>query len=115
MNTFRRLWRLIALFRRVGGVRGMRHLKTQAPLYFQLCRRLVLDSRVPSSAKAVLLGAGAFAVSPLNLPSFIPFIGVLDDIGIALLAWDYFLKKVPAPVLAEHRAAVGLTDDSELI
>ena len=115
MNTFRRLWRLITLFHRVGGVRGMKHVATEAPRYFQLCRRLVMDGRVPPSAKAVLLGAGAFAVSPLNLSGFIPFIGVLDDIGIAILAWNYFLKRVPATVLAEHRAAVGLTDDTELL
>jgi uncharacterized membrane protein YkvA (DUF1232 family) len=89
----------------------MQHLSRQAPLYFQLCRRLLLDKRVPKSAKAVLLGAGAFAVSPINLPNFIPFVGLIDDIGIALFAWNYFLKQVPPDVLSEHRAAVGLKEE----
>ena len=110
MNTVRRLWRLIYLLRRAGGVKGMKNIASEGPRYFQLCRRLLMDNRVPKSAKAVLLGAGAFAVSPLNLPGFIPFVGLIDDIAVAMFAWNYFIKRVPADVLASHRAAVGLKD-----
>jgi uncharacterized membrane protein YkvA (DUF1232 family) len=91
-----------------GGLSGLKNIAADAPKYVALCQRLLGDNRVPASAKAVLLGAGAFAVSPVNIPFFIPVIGVLDDIGIALLAWGYFIKKVPASVLAEHKAVVGL-------
>jgi uncharacterized membrane protein YkvA (DUF1232 family) len=110
MNTMRRLWRVIYLLRRAGGVRGMKNIAQEAPRYFQLARRLVMDNRVPKAAKAVLLGAGAFAVSPFNLPGFIPFIGLVDDIAVAVFAWNYFIKRVPADVLASHRAAVGFND-----
>ena len=52
-----------------------------------------------------------FAVSPLNVPQYIPILGQLDDIGIALLAGSFFLKQVPMQVLAEHRHVVGLRDN----
>lgn len=96
------------LLRRAGGVSGLKNLAADAPKYVALCQRLLGDNRVPASAKAVLLGAGAFAISPINIPSIIPVVGVLDDIGIALLAWGYFIKRVPASVLEEHKAVVGL-------
>jgi uncharacterized membrane protein YkvA (DUF1232 family) len=111
MNSLKRLYRLFQLLRRAGGVRGVKNLGKNLPKYLTLCRRLLSDNRVPASAKAVLVGAGAFAASPLNLPGFIPVIGALDDIGIALLAWDFFIKRVPKDVLAEHQRALGLTDD----
>jgi len=111
MNVARRLGRLIQLLRRAGGVRGLKGLAKNAPKYLQLLRLLIADPRVPKSAKAVLLGAGAFAVSPFNLPAVIPVIGALDEIGIALLAWDFFIKRVPSEVLSEHRAALGLADE----
>lgn len=110
MTVFRRLWYFVKLLRRAGGVQGLKDIAANAPKYLQLCRRLLADHRVPASAKAVLLGAGAFAASPLNIPGFIPVIGALDDIGIALLAWGFFEKRVPKDVMIEHRRAVGLTD-----
>ena len=110
MNTLRRLYLLAQFFRRYGGVQGASKLVKASPKYLALYRRLMEDARVPKSAKIALVGAGAFAISPLNLPGFIPVIGALDDIGIILLANNYFLKKVPAKVLAEHRAAVELDD-----
>ncbi len=91
--------------RRAGGWRA---LAAEGPKQIALFKRLLADPRVPAPAKAVLAGAVAFAVSPLNFPQYIPVIGALDDIGIALLAINFFLKRVPPSVLAEHRSAVGL-------
>lgn len=108
MSVVRRLWYLIELLRRAGGISGLKNLAVDAPKYVALCQRLLTDNRVPGSAKAVLLAAGAFAISPINIPFFIPVIGILDDIGIALLAWGYFMKQVPTNVLNEHKAMVGL-------
>ena len=67
MTVLRRLWYLVKLLRRAGGVQGMKDIAANAPKYLTLCRRLLADNRVPASAKAVLLGAGAFAASPLNI------------------------------------------------
>ena len=111
MNQLRRLWRIAQFIRREGGIKGTAKLAQAAPKYLALYRRLLADPRVPKKAKIALLGAAGFAVSPLNIPAFIPVLGALDDIAIMSLAHGYFLKQVPADVLAEQRAAVGLGED----
>lgn len=95
---------------RVGGLKAARQLASDAPKQIALFRLLLTDPRVPVSAKAVLVAAAVFAVSPFNLPNYIPVLGALDDIGIVLFAGNYFLKQIPAEVLAEHRQKVGLSD-----
>ena len=109
MNLFKQVWRIVKMTRRVGGWKAATMLLHSLPQQFQLFRRLLSDPRVPIVAKVALVGAIVFAVSPLNVPQIIPVIGQLDDIGIALFAGNFFLKQVPPHVLAEHRAAVGLT------
>ena len=113
MNFFKQIWRMLRMMRRAGGWRGVVRLVQDGPKYFALFRRLLTDARVPVMAKAILVGGIAFAVSPLNLPGFIPVIGALDDIGIALFVGNLFLKQIPADVLAEHRRAVGMHDWSQ--
>lgn len=113
MNLWKQIWRMIQMTRRVGGWRAAVTLVQSAPKQIQLFRPLLLDARVPILAKAALIGALVFAVSPLNLPQFIPVIGALDDIGILLFAGNFFLKQVPPHVLAEHRHTVGLGDGFE--
>ena len=111
MNLWKQVLRILQMTRRVGGWKAAVTLVQSAPKQLQLFRRLLLDPRVPILPKAVLVGALVFAVSPLNLPNFIPIVGALDDIGIALFAGNFFLKQMPAHVLAEHRHAVGLGED----
>jgi uncharacterized membrane protein YkvA (DUF1232 family) len=108
MKILRRLWYMAQLLKRGGGVRGVKQMTRDAPKQLALMRSLCADPRVPAKAKAILVGAGVFAVSPLNIPNFIPIIGLIDDIGIAMLAHGYFMKNIPADILAEHRAKVGL-------
>ena len=98
--------------RRVGGLKAAKQLASDAPKQIALFRLLLTDPRVPVTAKAALAGALIFAVSPLNIPQYIPIIGALDDIGIVLFAGNYFLKQVPPEVLAAHRQTVGLADSS---
>lgn len=112
MNLLRQLWRIVQMTRRVGGLKAAKQLATDAPKQAALFRLLLTDPRVPVSAKAALVGALVFAVSPLNIPQYIPIIGALDDIGIVLFAGNYFLKQVPPAVLSQHRQAVGLSDSS---
>ena len=113
MNLWKQVWRIWQMTRRVGGWRAALALARSGPKQVQLFRLLLLDVRVPVYAKAALAGALVFAVSPLNVPQFIPIVGALDDIGIVLLAGNFFLKQVPAQVLAEHRHSVGLEEDFE--
>ena len=113
MNLFRQIWRTVRMLRRVGGWRAARRLAVDGPKYVPMFLRLLRDPRVPAPAKAVLVGGLAFAVSPLNVPNFVPVIGPLDDLGIALFVGNFFLTRVPPGVLAEHRHAVGLSEDFE--
>jgi len=110
MSLWKSVWKFVQMTRRVGGWKAALQMTRQAPLYLTLFQRLLADVRVPLAAKALLVGALAFAISPLNLPQYIPVIGALDDLGIALFAINGFLKLVPAAILDEHRRAVGLDE-----
>jgi uncharacterized membrane protein YkvA (DUF1232 family) len=114
MNLWKQLWRIVRMTRRVGGWKAAGQLASEAPKQIALFRLLLLDARVPVAAKAVLLAAVVFAFSPLNIPNYIPVLGALDDIGIVLFAGNYFLKQVPAAVLAEHRHKVGLSESPDM-
>ena len=111
MSMINRFWAIGKQIRRQGGLKATAKMAQSAPKYLALYKRLLADPRVPASAKAVLLGAAGFAVSPLNVPNYIPVIGAIDDIAIIILANGYFVKHVPAHVMAEHRSAVGLAAD----
>ena len=108
MNLFKQLLQILKMTRRVGGPKAIAIMVRQLPQQIALFTRLLGDARVPIVAKVGLIGAIVFAVSPLNIPQYIPIIGTLDDIGIVLFAVNFFLKRVPLDVSAEHRRAVGL-------
>src|SRR5579883_513051 len=108
MGKFRQLVRIWKVTRRVGGPRAVFGFVRQAPQYALLVVRLLKDPRVSPFPKAVFLGTGIFAVSPLNLPEWIPVVGTLDDIGLAIFAITFLLNRIPADVMAEHRVALGL-------
>ncbi len=110
MNLWKQALRILRMTRRVGGWKAAGQLASEAPKQAALFRLLLTDARVPVTAKVILVAAVAFAFSPLNIPNYIPVLGALDDIGIVLFAGNYFLKQVPAEVLAEHRQKVGLGD-----
>lgn len=108
MTWFKQLLRILKITRRIGSWKTAKMLAQQLPRQAALFTRLLSDSRVPIVPKVVLVGAIVFAVSPLNIPNYIPIIGVLDDIGLVLFGGSFFLKRIPLNVLAEHRRIVGL-------
>jgi uncharacterized membrane protein YkvA (DUF1232 family) len=62
--------------------------------------RLRRDQRVPRRAKAALLFAGLWVISPIDLiPEFFPVIGPLDDIVVVAIALRYAARRVPRDVL----------------
>jgi uncharacterized membrane protein YkvA (DUF1232 family) len=66
------------------------------------------DPRVPWYAKAVALAVAAYALSPIDLiPDFVPVVGYLDDLVLVPLGLLLMLRLIPAPVMAEHRAAAA--------
>lgn len=66
-------------------------------------KALSLDSRIPARDKAVLAGMLALLVSPFDIiPDFIPVLGQLDDLMIAILMLDYICNRVPDEILRDH-------------
>jgi uncharacterized membrane protein YkvA (DUF1232 family) len=67
-----------------------------------LVRRLRADPRVPFKAKAAVVLAGLWVLSPIDLlPEFLPVIGPLDDVVVVALALRYAARRVPRGVLLE--------------
>jgi len=91
------IWRL---WRRVGGWRAV---LAQVLLGW----RLVKDPRVPVLPKLILPATLIYYFSPLNLLfEWIPFVGQIDDVGVALLALGAFLKACPQHLVAEHASVL---------
>src|SRR2546423_2275266 len=79
-----------------------RRLKTETYALYLAYR----DPRVPWYARLVAAGVVAYALSPIDLiPDFIPILGYLDDLILVPLGFALALRLIPAPVLAECRAA----------
>lgn len=67
------------------------------------------DPRTPLVAKLLAGAVAAYAVSPIDLiPDFIPVLGLLDDIVIVPLGVWAVLRLIPAPLIAEYRAAAAV-------
>lgn len=68
-----------------------------------LIYRLLKDKRVPLKTKLIMSAAIAYITIPTDLiPSKIPFIGVIDDIGVGFFALDKVLNDVPLSVIIEN-------------
>jgi uncharacterized membrane protein YkvA (DUF1232 family) len=83
--------------------RSLPHLPNFARLFWRLFR----DRRVPISLKGMVVVAGLYVLSPLDvLPDYLPLIGQLDDVSLLLLAGYYFIRWSPTRVVREHVAAI---------
>jgi uncharacterized membrane protein YkvA (DUF1232 family) len=64
--------------------------------------RLRRDPHVPLRAKAALIFAGLWVLSPIDLiPEFLPVIGPLDDVLVVALALRYAAGRVPRDILEQ--------------
>ena len=73
------------------------------PNFLKLLYRLFKDARVPTAEKAMLIGAIAYIISPIDLiPDFIPFIGEVDDLYLTALIVLRLLNRTDNAVLREH-------------
>jgi uncharacterized membrane protein YkvA (DUF1232 family) len=80
----------------------LRDLAGFLPACVILARRLRADPRVPWQAKAAVILAGLWVLSPIDLlPEFLPVIGPLDDVVAVALALRYAARRVPREVLLE--------------
>lgn len=77
----------------------VRHL----PNFVRLFLRLLGDRRVGAVAKALLVSAAVYAVSPLDfIPDLFPLLGQVDDLTIFVMACRMFIQLAPKEVVAEH-------------
>jgi uncharacterized membrane protein YkvA (DUF1232 family) len=84
------------------------------PAYARLAWSLARDPRVSRTRRVAVMAAAAYLVSPIDLvPGFIPVLGQLDDLVVALTAIRVALGGLPAEVRAERLATVEL-DQTDL-
>jgi uncharacterized membrane protein YkvA (DUF1232 family) len=77
-------------------------LASRVPTYSRLIWALVMDSRVPASRKAILVGAAGYVLLGRDLiPDDIPVLGGIDDLAVVVLAVEMFLDGVPEDILEE--------------
>jgi uncharacterized membrane protein YkvA (DUF1232 family) len=79
----------------------------EVPKHGKLAYCLLRDDRVPAAPKALLLGALAVIVSPIDFPGWIPVLGELDMLALGILAVQTFIEACPAEVRREHEAALS--------
>lgn len=78
----------------------------EVPKHGKLAYCLLRDERVPRAPKALLLGALALIVSPIDLPGWVPLFGELDMLALAILAVQTFIEACPEDIRREHQAAL---------
>jgi len=74
---------------------GLGELLRVIPDVVQLVRRLLGDRAVPMGAKIALVVLLAWLINPIDLiPEFIPVLGPLDDVVVAVLVLRYVRRRV---------------------
>ncbi len=82
------------------------------PRYGRLAANMLRDDRVPPEARGALVVGGAYVISPIDLiPGFIPVLGQLDDLLVALLGLRFALAQSAPEVRVEHLERAGLRDE----
>jgi uncharacterized membrane protein YkvA (DUF1232 family) len=70
------------------------------PDVLRLVRRLIGDRSVPFGVRAALVGLLLWLVNPIDLvPEFIPVLGPLDDVVVAVIVLRYARRRLGADVL----------------
>ncbi|MBW3660072.1 MAG: DUF1232 domain-containing protein [Gemmatimonadetes bacterium] len=81
----------------------LRELAMFLPNFVVLLKRLLSDSRVPARSKLIVGGTALYLISPIDfVPDFVPGLGQLDDVVLAVLALHSLLNRVDEAVILEH-------------
>src|SRR5215813_13806157 len=73
------------------------------PNMVALCARLMVDSRVPRTERALFAAAVIYAVIPFDfIPDMIPFIGQVDDLFLIALTVLRLIDHTDDKVVREH-------------
>jgi uncharacterized membrane protein YkvA (DUF1232 family) len=91
------LWALLLLLfwaLRPKGV-PVRELVGLIPDVLRLLRSIIGDGSAPLDVRVVLVGLVAWILSPIDLiPEFIPVLGPIDDVVVAVVAMRYVRRRV---------------------
>jgi len=71
----------------------------------RLALALARDSRIPLAIRAIPPALILYLATPIDLiPDFIPVLGHLDDVLVAIIGLGFLLRFTPRSVLEEHVA-----------
>ena len=74
---------------------SIRELISLIPDILRLLRSLIGDRSAPLDVRLVLVGLVAWILSPIDLiPEFIPVLGPMDDVVVAIVAMRYVRRRV---------------------
>lgn len=74
---------------------GVRELVRVVPDLLRLIRSIIGDRRAPLDVRLVLAGLLLWIISPIDLiPEFLPGIGPLDDVIVAVVALRYTRRRL---------------------
>ena len=74
---------------------AVRELLGLVPDVVRLLRSVITDSTAPLDVRLILVGLLAWILSPVDLiPEFIPVLGPLDDIVVAVVALRYVRRRL---------------------
>ena len=83
-----------------------RALLLEVPRTGKLTYCLLRDDRVPLPPKLAMGVAMGLIVGPLDVPAWVPVVGDLDVLALAILAAKVFVDACPEQVVEEHHAAL---------
>ena len=70
------------------------------PDILRLCRDVLADGRAPLGPRLAITGLLVWLVSPIDLiPEFVPVLGPLDDVVVAVLVLRYVRRRLGAEAL----------------
>jgi uncharacterized membrane protein YkvA (DUF1232 family) len=81
----------------------MKNLLMFLPNMIVLCAKLMVDSRVPRTERALFAGALIYAIIPFDfIPDMIPFVGQIDDLFLISLTVLRLIDRTDDRVVREH-------------
>jgi len=93
-----------------GGVIGDKlgeYLFILPDLFILICR-LAVDKRVPAKKKVFIGGIIAYMMMPLDIiPDFIPIIGMVDDLVLAVYGLNMLLNDIDKKILMDNWSGEG--------
>src|SRR3977135_1297549 len=81
----------------------MKNLLMFLPNMIILCAKMMIDSRVPPTERALFAGALIYASRPRDfIPDMIPFVGQIDDLFLISLTALRLMDRTDDSIVREH-------------